>query len=212
MSEDWEAWFPQEWIGWILYGLPSERPTEHWVSQPTSEGPTDTENFITDDNGKRVFKKPPGRVVQRARETCDSTMTKTTSDNNTMMSHRLIQIDQELQIANSSHNLRIIELLQRNAVTDEEKDNVNECMREYLIHEGDLLRKRLATNKSLREKPNQPTQASQPSIRAVERPTPPVSSTANASRNMSFTSTPGEESEIDGEFIKLLNSFEYVLD
>ena len=29
-----------------MYGVPSENPTDHWVHQPTSEGPTDTEHFL----------------------------------------------------------------------------------------------------------------------------------------------------------------------
>ena len=48
-----------------MYGVPFENPTDHWVHQPTSEGPTDTEHFFTDDKGKSVSKKPPGRTHQR---------------------------------------------------------------------------------------------------------------------------------------------------
>lgn len=33
-------WFPQEWIGWTMYGVSSDHPTEHWVNQPISDGPT----------------------------------------------------------------------------------------------------------------------------------------------------------------------------
>ena len=65
LVEEWESWYPQEWVGWIMYGVPSENPTDHWVHQPTSEGPTDTEHFFTDDKGKRVSKKPAGRTHQR---------------------------------------------------------------------------------------------------------------------------------------------------
>ena len=40
LFEEWESWYPQEWVGWIMYGVPSENPRDHWVHQPTSEGPT----------------------------------------------------------------------------------------------------------------------------------------------------------------------------
>ena len=46
LVEEWESWYPQEWVGWIMYGVPSENPTDHWVHQPTSEGPTDSEHFF----------------------------------------------------------------------------------------------------------------------------------------------------------------------
>jgi hypothetical protein len=71
-SEKWETWYPVEWIGWVRYGSPSENPTTHWINQPTSSGPTDVEHYYTDEAGKRVFKKPPGRNVQRQREHTDT--------------------------------------------------------------------------------------------------------------------------------------------
>ena len=51
LVEECETRYPQEWVGWIMYGVPSENPTEHWVHQPTSEGHTDTEHFLTDEKG-----------------------------------------------------------------------------------------------------------------------------------------------------------------
>lgn len=210
LTEEWEQWFPQEWIGWVLWGVPSESPTEHWVNQPTSDGPTDTESFITDENGKRMSKKPPGRNHQRDREATDSMATKTTSNNNTMMSHRLIQVDQELQIANSSHNLRIIELLRMNATTEEEINEANEYYREFLLHEGELLKKRLAANKATREK-----EASIASKTTLTTPMPNVASCTprvlSTARCKPVNHTPDEENENFGESIKSLYSFGYVL-
>jgi hypothetical protein len=210
LTEEWEQWFPQEWIGWVVWGVPSESPTEHWVNQPTSEGPTDTETFITDKNGKRISKKPPGRSHQRERESSESTETKTTSNNNTMMSHRLIQVDQELQIANSSHNLRIIELLRMNATTQEEITVADEYYKEFLLHEGDLLKKRLAIQKATREKEAATTSTNNNTtpMPFVARCTPLVLSTAN---HMPENPTPDEENENFGESTKSLYSFEYVL-
>lgn len=206
LSEDWELWYPQEWVGWIIYGLPSDSPTEHWVNQPISEGPTDTDHFITDNQGKRVSKKPPGRSLQRHRESSDSTVTRTTVDNNTMMSQRLIQVENELEIANSSHNFRIIELLQRNAVTDDEKALANNYYREYLLHESELLAKRLAEFKAVRE-----NAASHSSRVSLFSPTPAVSrnnsSVSTTDRSMHDRSTPREEISNSGELIKSLNSF-----
>jgi hypothetical protein len=28
-AEKWETWYPLEWIGWVMYGVPRENPTEH---------------------------------------------------------------------------------------------------------------------------------------------------------------------------------------
>ena len=106
-----------------------------------------------------MSKKPPGRTHQRDVESVTTAVTRISADSNTMMSHRLLQVDQELQIISSSHNLRIIQLLQSNATTEEEKS--------FLLHEGDLLRKRLAANKAQREQssqPPKPPQASKPRL------------------------------------------------
>ena len=65
IAEEWSTWFPQEWIGWYMFGVPSENPTEHWVNQPASSGPTDVENYYTDEKGLCSSKKLPGRHCQR---------------------------------------------------------------------------------------------------------------------------------------------------
>jgi hypothetical protein len=31
-----------------MYRLPSEKPTEYWVHQPVSDGPTDVESYYTE--------------------------------------------------------------------------------------------------------------------------------------------------------------------
>ena len=121
----------------------------------------DTEHSSTDDKGKRVSKKPPGRTHQRDVESVATAVTEISAGSNTMMSHRLLQVDQELQIANSSHNLRIIQLLQSNATSEEEKSLVDDYYKEFLLQEGDLLRKRLATNKAQRELSSQALKPSQ---------------------------------------------------
>lgn len=209
LTEDWEEWYPQEWIGWVMYGVPSELPTEHWVNQPTSEGPTDTEHFITDESGKRVSKKPPGRNHQRDRETTDSVVNKTTSDSNTMMSHRLIQVDQELLIAKSSHNLRIIELMMKNANTDEEIDEANDCYKEYLLHESTVLKQTLAANRALREK--ELSQRLKPTLTTPLPAVPMPARVLSTARNMPATNTPDQENENYGESIKSLYSLRSLL-
>ena len=97
--------------------------------------------FFTDEEGKRVSKKPAGRSHQRDVESVATAVTEISADSNTMISHRLLQVDQELQIASSSHNLRIIQLLQSNATSEEEKSLVDDYYKEFLLHEGDLLRR-----------------------------------------------------------------------
>ena len=61
-TEEWTSSYPQKWIGWVMYGVPSENQTEHWVKQPSSSGPTDVEHYV-DDNGMRSSKNPPGRRI-----------------------------------------------------------------------------------------------------------------------------------------------------
>ena len=151
-AEKWETWYPLEWIGWVMYGVPSENPTEHWVNQPTSSGPTDVEHYYTDEAGKRMSKKPPGRNVQRDRENNESITTKTTTDGNTMMSQRIVQMDQELAIASSAHQLQIMDRLQKNAVTIEEKNDAAELYREYLLNEAESVRQVLAEKRAKRER------------------------------------------------------------
>ena len=62
ITEKWTSWYPQEWIGWVVFGVPSENPTEHWVNQPSKNGPTDVEHYV-DDNGMRSSKNPPDRRI-----------------------------------------------------------------------------------------------------------------------------------------------------
>ena len=204
LVEEWESWYPQEWVGWIMYGVPSENPTDHWVHQPTSEA----EHFFTGEKGKRVSKKPAGRSHQRDVESVATAVTKISADSNTMMSHRLLQVDQELQIASSSHNLRIIQLLQSNATSEEEKSLVDDYYKEFLLHERDLLRKRLAANKAQREQssngsnPSQATNISTPIVAATTLSFKPTDSNLNANHHDS------DEFENFGESFLALNSFE----
>jgi hypothetical protein len=152
VAEKWETWYPLEWIGWVMYGVRSENPTEHWVNQPTSSGPTDVEHYYTDEAGKKMSTKPPGRNVQRDRENTESIVTKTAAAGNTMMSQRIVQMDQELAIASSAHQLQIMDRLQQNAVTTEEKNDAAELYREYLLDEADGVRKILADKRAKRER------------------------------------------------------------
>jgi hypothetical protein len=45
-----------------MYGISSANPTEHWVNQPLSNGPTDFEDYV-DDKGVRGTKNPPGSDI-----------------------------------------------------------------------------------------------------------------------------------------------------
>ena len=151
-SEKWETWYPVELIGWVRYGTPSENPTTHWINQPPSSGPTDVEHYYTDEAGKRVFKKPPGRNVQRQREHTDTINTKTVADGNAMLSQRIVQMNAELAIASSAHQLQIIDRLQKNARTAEEIEDAADLYREYLLDEAETLRKSLADKRAKRLK------------------------------------------------------------
>lgn len=64
-----------------------------------------------------------GRNKQRERANSETTIQKSTSDTNTMRSHHLLQVDEELSMARSTYDLKIIEMLIKSANTDEKKVN-----------------------------------------------------------------------------------------
>ena len=62
-----------------------------------------------------------GRNKQRERANSETSIQKSTSDTNTMRSHHLLQVDEELSMARSTYDLKIIEMLIKSANTDEKK-------------------------------------------------------------------------------------------
>ena len=121
ISEVWQSWYPQEWIGWVMYGVSSDHPTEHWVNQPNSSGPTVSDNYVFDDKGSKFSKRPPGRTVQRGKATMESVVAKQTSDTNTLQAHHILQVDTELECAMSERDLKLIISLEMMATTQERK-------------------------------------------------------------------------------------------
>jgi hypothetical protein len=118
VAEQWETWYPQEWIGWVRFGIPSDHPNEYWVNQPVSDGPSEDPNYLVDEKGVRKNKKPHGRSVQRAEEAQSQSATKVKSDNNSILSHHVLQVEEELRISSSTHDICVVDLYTRNAVTD----------------------------------------------------------------------------------------------
>ena len=119
--EAWSNWYPQEWVAWVLYGVPSENPTTHWVTMPISNGPTDVPHYITDKNGIKASKRPPGRTNQREKVTMDSIVSKQKSTELTMRAKQISLQDEELEMTRSARDLAVIEKLTRNADTDEKR-------------------------------------------------------------------------------------------
>ena len=147
----WITWYPQEWIGWVMYGTPCDKPTHHWVTQNISEGPSDEPTYYEDETGKKSSKKPPGRVLQRERANNETTTSRVTTDTNTLVSHRIVQGDREARIVQSTYDLKMINILKANADTDEKLERVNEYYEEFLINESDLLGERMREQRALRE-------------------------------------------------------------
>jgi hypothetical protein len=127
-GEEWKDWYPQEWIGWVMYGTPSDKPTHHWVTQTITEGPSEEPTWYTDETGKKASKKPPGRVLQRERAYNETTASRSSTESNTMLSRRIVQSDYELMIAKSAHDFKIIQLLKQNANTDEKREKAEEYL------------------------------------------------------------------------------------
>jgi hypothetical protein len=119
--EAWTNWYPQEWVAWVMYGVPSENPTEHWVNMPFSNGPTEVEHYYTDSKGNKSSKRPPGRTNQREKVIMDSIVTKQKSSELTIRARQIVLQDEELEMTRSARDLAVIERLAKNADTEEKK-------------------------------------------------------------------------------------------
>ena len=117
-EEQWQTWYPQEWIGWVLFGAPSEEPKKAWVTQSISEGP---EIALDEASKAQSAKRPYGRNVQRERETASKTTSKQASDILTLQSSHIMQVDQELEMNKRLHDLATISMMEEVAINNEER-------------------------------------------------------------------------------------------
>lgn len=122
-QDDWEKWYPMEWVAWITYGPPSGQASDLWVTEAISDGPKTIE----------IKKKPVGRVDQRKLEVDIKASTKVQSDSNTLKSNQIILQQTEIAIAARHDDLLQIRLQLQYSVTDEEKVRVRECTYAYLV-------------------------------------------------------------------------------
>ena len=195
-ADAWTSWYPQEWIGWVMYGTPCDKPTHHWVTQLISEGPSDEPTYHEDETGKKSSKKPPGRVLQRERANNDTTISRVSSDSNTMLSHRIVQSDREVRIVESTHDLKMINILRANADTDEKLQQVNEYYEEFLLNESELLGERMKERRALREKKQSDEKAkkemenNKPSKRVLPIPSPINTTLKSNPNNTPTVATP----------------------
>jgi hypothetical protein len=100
-KEDWENWYPMEWLAWITYGVPSSEPSEHWVCENVSEGP----------KSAIEKRKPAGRVDQRKRETYLKTEVKTSTNVISLLSTNSLIAQSELAISSRQDDLQQINLI-----------------------------------------------------------------------------------------------------
>jgi hypothetical protein len=120
-NETWNDWYPQEWIAWVLYGPLSENPTEYWVTQPPSEGPTEVDTYYTDEKGQRGTKRPPGRNSQREKVVEEKSVSKLTIEANTLRAQQALLNSAEIGIQIRMDDRASLDLIRRFASTDEEK-------------------------------------------------------------------------------------------
>jgi hypothetical protein len=120
-NETWNDWYPQEWIAWVLYGPSSENPTEYWVTQPPSEGPTEVDTYYTDEKGQRGTKRPPGRNSQREKVVEEKSVSKLTIEANTLRAQQALLNNAEIGIQIRLDDRASLDLIRRFASTDEEK-------------------------------------------------------------------------------------------
>ena len=116
----WSSWFPPEWIGWVMYGISSENPSEHWVTQTISDDLTEVEHFNSDDIQTKSSLKPPGSFNQTDKVTVESVNTKEISYADTLRAQSLLLMKEELEIIRSKRDLEVIMNLRRLAQTEEQ--------------------------------------------------------------------------------------------
>ena len=107
-KEEWEKWYPMEWLAWVTYGPPTDPTNEHWVNEEVDVGPEVVE----------TRKKHSGRVDQRKKE---NNITAANSIQNEANSIKTTQIDiqkMELSMAFRDHEWRHIQLQIKYSKTD----------------------------------------------------------------------------------------------
>jgi hypothetical protein len=92
-----------EWLGWCRYGVPCDDPTTFWVTATIADGPVDDVAPFVDDGKSK--KKSTSRASQREREMSSISETKQSHDKNTILAHHSFQVDEELRINSTNHDL-----------------------------------------------------------------------------------------------------------
>ena len=95
-KDDWENWYPMEWVAWITFGPPCDEPTEHWVNEEIDDGPETNERK----------KKPNGRVDQRKKENEITASTKVQVESNALRTHSAAMQQQEIAMAEREEDLK----------------------------------------------------------------------------------------------------------
>jgi hypothetical protein len=98
-----------------------EHPTEHWVNQPMSNGPTEVKHYFTDNKENKSSRRPPGRTNQWEKGTLESVASKQNSDTNTLRAQHLRQVDEELEAVKIARDLKVMEDVRKIATTEEAK-------------------------------------------------------------------------------------------
>ena len=111
LKDDWEKWYPMEWVAWVAFGPPSGNPSDLWVTEAISDGPKSIE----------LKKKPMGRVDQRKLENGIKATTKVQSDNNTLKSNQILLQQNEFTIASRQDDLLQIKMFLEYAETENER-------------------------------------------------------------------------------------------
>ena len=208
--EDWVSWYPQEWIGWVMYGVPSDNPTNHWVHQTITDGPSDEPHYFTDESGKRVTKKPFGRVLQRDRGNSELTVARVTTDNNSMQAQRLLQAEEELMISRSAHDVKMINMLRQNAFSVEMKEKAEFIMQDYMTNQMDIYMSQIEQRRVAKATLTAQTIVNaRPSIAPVARTTP--NSGRMVSSDMNIDDHTGYDSQYDNDMTPCDAIYEHVL-
>jgi hypothetical protein len=150
ISEEWESWYPQEWLGWCRYGVPCDYPTPYWVTASIADGPVDDVAPFVDDGKSK--KKSNSRATQREREMSSISETRQSNDKNTILAHHSFQVDEELRINSTNHDIKLIQMIKDRAKSDAERERGDVLMDKYMEQEEKLLLTRMEYRTTLIER------------------------------------------------------------
>ena len=125
-------------------------PTTYWVTATIEDGPVDNVAPFVDDGKSK--KKSNSRATQREREMSSISETRQSNDKNTILAHHSFQVDEELRINSTNHDIKLIQMIKDRAKSDTERERGDVLMDKYMEQEEQLLISRMEYKTTLIER------------------------------------------------------------